>query len=214
MAKLIDSLLSGSSGKVGRVVVSNLYGTEILRKRPRRRTSEPTAKQQLIQTRMTLSYQFLNPYKEFAKKYFGKRIGMRSPYNLAMSSVMKAFKLDFDLMEIIPEYNKIEFTKGNLMAPLPVDLTSADPNSFTLEWFDNSGGDTDRENDQLQLLFIADGEFKPTLIENAATRADGIVQIPLANTFSGMDVHVWMTFIDEDGTQAANSAYAGTVLIS
>ena len=131
-----------------------------------------------------------------------------------MSSVMKAFKLDFDLMEIIPEYNKIEFTKGNLMAPLPVDLTSADPNSFTLEWFDNSGGDTDRENDQLQLLFIADGEFKPTLIENAATRADGIVQIPLANTFSGMDVHVWMTFIDEDGTQAANSAYAGTVLIS
>ncbi len=29
-----------------------------------------------------------------------------------------------------------------------------------------------------------------------------------------MDVHVWMTFIDEDGTQAANSAYAGTVLIS
>jgi hypothetical protein len=214
MAKLIDSLLSGSSGKVGRVVVSNLYGTEILRKRPRKRTSEPTPKQQLVQIRMALSYQFLNPYKEFAKKYFGKRLGMKSPYNQAMTSVMKAFKLDFDLMEITPEYNKIEFTKGDLMAPLPIGLSSPDPNSFTIEWFDNSGGDSDRENDQLQVLFIAEGEAKPILMENVATRVDTSTQIPVANTLSGKNLHVWMSFIDADGIQAADSAYAGTVLIT
>src|SRR5690606_32110751 len=145
-------------------------------KRPRKRTSEPTPKQQLVQIRMALSYQFLNPYKEFAKKYFGKRLGMKSPYNQAMTSVMKAFKLDFDLMEITPEYNKIEFTKGDLMAPLPIDLSSPDPNSFTIEWFDNSGGDSDRENDQLQVLFIAEGEAKPILMENVATRVDTSTQ--------------------------------------
>ncbi|MDD3645632.1 MAG: DUF6266 family protein, partial [Bacteroidales bacterium] len=78
----------------------------------------------------------------------------------------------------------------------------------------NSGGDSDRENDQLQVLFIAEGESKPILMENVATRVDTSTQIPVANTLSGKNLHVWMSFIDADGIQAADSAYAGTVLIT
>ena len=69
MGKLYDSLLSGSSGKIGRLVVANLFGTEILRKRPRKRTAAPTDKQLLVQQRMKRSYDFILPYKEFAREY-------------------------------------------------------------------------------------------------------------------------------------------------
>ena len=63
MGKLSDSLLSGSSGRTGRVVVANVAGTEILRVRPRKRTSPPTPKQVLIQKRMKDAYDFILSYK-------------------------------------------------------------------------------------------------------------------------------------------------------
>ncbi|MFA7448726.1 MAG: DUF6266 family protein [Weeksellaceae bacterium] len=213
MGKLYDSLLSGSSGKIGRVVVANLYGTEVLRKRPRRRTSEPTAKQNLVQQRMISSYDFLNPYKEIAKTYYGNRVGMKSPYNLAMTNVLKAFKLDFITMEINPVYSEIEFTKGPLMAPLPTGLTSTVASTFTIDWFDNSGGDPTREMDRLFVLFKAEDETKPILMENMATRVDATFDIPVPTAMVGKTVHVWITFISDDLTQAATSAYAGNVVI-
>lgn len=49
MSKLTDSLLSGSSGRVGRLVVANVSGVEILKHRPKKRTKPPTPKQSLIQ---------------------------------------------------------------------------------------------------------------------------------------------------------------------
>lgn len=213
MGKLYDSLLSGSSGKIGRVVVANLYGTEILRKRPRRRTSEPTAKQILVQQRMTSSYDFLNPYKEIAKNYYGKRIGMKSPYNLAMTNVLSAFKLDFNLMKINPVYSEIEFTKGPLMAPLPTGLSATVANTFTIDWLDNSGGDPTREMDRLFVLFKAEDEIKPILMENMASRVDATFDVPVPTAFVGKTVHVWITFISDDLTQSATSAYAGSVVI-
>lgn len=213
MGRLYDSLMSGSSGKVGRVVVANLYGTEVLRKRPRRRTSEPTAKQKLVQQRMIASYDFLNPYKEIAKTYYGNRVGMKSPYNLAMTNILKAFKLDFITMEINPVYSEIEFTKGPLMAPLPTGLTSTVANTFTIDWFDNSGGDPTREMDRLFVLFKAEDETKPILMENMATRVDATFDIPVPTAMVGKTVHVWITFISDDLTQAATSAYAGNVVI-
>lgn len=97
MGKLNDSLLSGSSGRTGRLVVANVSGTEILRVRPRKRTGQPSAKQLLIQERMKQCYDFILPYKAFASLYFGYRTGMRSSYNQAITNLLNAFKLDFVL---------------------------------------------------------------------------------------------------------------------
>lgn len=213
MGKLYDSLLSGSSGRIGRLVVANVDGTEILRKRPRKRTSQPSAKQNLVQLRMKRSYDFILPYKEFAKEYFGKRIGMKSPYNQAMTNLLNAFKLDFTLMQITPIYSDIDFSRGSLMAPLPTGLISTVPNTFTLEWFNNSGGNVLRETDQLQVLFLAEDELKPVFMENIAIREDTTVQIPVAAGLVGKTLHVWLTFRAENLVVVANSAYAGTVVI-
>ena len=111
MGKLIDSLLSGSSGTIGRIVIANVSGNEILRARPRKRTKEGSLKQLLIQLRMKKSYDFMLPYKEFAKTNFGTRSGMKSPYNQAITNVLTAFKLDFILNVITPVYSEIEFAR-------------------------------------------------------------------------------------------------------
>lgn len=214
MGRLYDSLLSGSSGKVGRVVVANVYGNEILRKRPRRRTSEPTPKQALVQERMTRSYDFLLPYKDFAKNYFGQRSGLKSTFNIAMANVMKAHQLDFQLMEINLIYADIEFSRGELMAALPTGLASNNPGTFSIDWVDNSGADPIRETDKLQLLFVAEDEKKPVLMENLADRVDGTLEVPVSAGLIGKTVHVWMSFRAQDLSDVANSAYAGSVLIT
>lgn len=213
MGKLIDSLLSGSSGRVGRVVVANMFGNEILKHRPRRRQTAPTPKQLLIQERMKSSYAFLTPYKEFAKNYFGVRIGMKSPYNLAMTNVMNAFKLDFTLMQITPAYSEIEFAKGPLVGAVPTGLVSTTPLTFTLQWYNNSGSDPLRETDQVQLLYMAAGESKPVLMENVGVRLDTTVDIPVPPNLQGKTVHVWLAFLQDDLTTVSLSSYAGSVVI-
>ena len=213
MGKLLDSLLSGSSGTVGRLVVANVSGKEILRSRPQRRTKAGSIKQLLIQSRMKKSYDFILPYKEFAKVYFGLRSGLKSPYNQAITNVLNAFKLDFVLNVITPVYSEIEFARGPLLSAIPSGLTSLNPLTFTLNWFQNSGGDLLRETDLVQLLFIAEGEAKPVFMENVALRLDATVETPLPPNFLGKTVHVWLAFRSDDLTLVSLSSYAGSVII-
>lgn len=76
MSKLNDSLLLGSSGRTGRLVVANVNGTEILRVRARKSTKPVSPKQELIWTRMKTYYAFLESYKNYASAFFGVRVGL------------------------------------------------------------------------------------------------------------------------------------------
>ncbi|QOW10576.1 hypothetical protein Q73A0000_09420 [Kaistella flava (ex Peng et al. 2021)] len=214
MGKLIDSLLLGSSGRIGRLVVVNIPGNEILRSRPRKKLKEFTARQLLIQARMRKSYHFLLSYKEFAKVHFGQRTGMKSCYNQALSNVLNTFKLDYVLNEVTPVYSEIEFARGSLRSIVPTGLTSPLPLSMNLTWYENSGGDPLRKTDEVQLLFIAEGELKPVFIENIALRLDTTVDIPLSPHFQGKTVHVWLAFRSADCSQVSSSSYAGSVIIT
>ena len=213
MGKLNDSLLSGSSGRTGRLVVANVSGTEILRARPRKRTGQATPKQLLVQTRMTQAYNFLSAYKAFAKDYFGKRVGMRSRFNQAMTNVLDAYKLDFLTLTIVPTYSEIEFAQGSLLAANPTALTATVAGSFTIDWFNNAAGNTEREADDLQILYYAVNEKKPIFLENAGIRADGTIDIPVAPTLQGKMLHVWIAFRSTVLMEASTSAYVGTVVL-
>jgi len=214
MGKLLNSLLAGSSGTIGRVVVANVFGTEILRARPSRRNSAGSPKQLLIQLRMDVAYNFLLPYMDFAKNYFGLRSGMKSAYNQAMSNALKAFKLDFVLNQLNPVYSEIEFARGPLLGAVPTGLASAVPQTFDLTWFENSGGNVLRETDLLQLLYVADDAVRPIFMENVAPRLDGTVSIPVAPNLQGKTLHVWMAFRSADLKAVSFSSYVGTILIT
>ncbi len=91
MGKISDSLLGGTNGRTGRIVVANVYGNEITRIRPKKMSKKPTVKQELIQSRMRQSASFMESYKGYACKHYGVRIGMKSCYNLAMTNLMANF---------------------------------------------------------------------------------------------------------------------------
>lgn len=214
MGKLNDSLLSGSYGRTGRLVVANVSGTEILRVRPRKRSTPPTAKQLLIQNRMKSAYGFIESYKAYASQYFGVKVGMRSCYNLAITNIINAMKLDYVLLTITIQYNEIMFSLGPLLNAMPTGLTSPTAGTFTLQWFNNAAGDAVRETDLLQVVYIAEDEAKSSFLSNVAQRQDETFQAALPPSLSGKKVHVWMAFKAADSSAASSSAYVGSIVIS
>jgi len=211
MGKLNDSLLSGTSGRTGRIVIANVYGNEISRIRPKKRTSKPTAKQLLIQNRMKRCAEFMQSYRGYACKYFGLRSGMKSCYNLAMTNLMENFKIDYAASSISPDYPSLAFSRGNLLTPIPLALNLASAELLELNWQDNSAGNTDRENDAVQILVAAEGENLSLFVENAAVRSGKSYTVNLPINFHSKTLHVWMAFRSSDGELVSHSQYAGSI---
>ena len=212
MGKLYDSLLSGTSGRTGRIVVANVYGNEFTKIRPRKRTKAPTPKQKMIQDRMTECATFMQSYRSYACNYFGNRIGMKSSYNQAMTNLMSNFNIDYATSTITPSYPGILFSKGNLLAPVanPMSLTTVA--TLEISWQENSGGNAQRQMDQAQILIVAENEISTLFIENATTRKDVTYIVNLPVHLQGKTLHAWLAFKNEDETNASNSLYLGSVV--
>ncbi len=210
MGKLYDSLLSGTSGRTGRIVVANVYGNEITRTRPRKRNTQPTTKQLLIQNRMKRCAEFMQSYKGYACKHFGSRSGMKSCYNLAMTNLMENFKIDYVASSITPDYPALAFSKGNLLATIPLSVKLSG-DKLDITWQDNSAGNAERENDLAQILIAAEGENLTFFMENAAKRLDASHAINLPVNFQGKTLHVWMAFRSDSGDMVSNSQYMGSL---
>lgn len=210
MGRLYDSLLSGTSGRTGRIVVANVFGNEISRIRPKKRTSPPSGKQSLIQKRMKLCAEFMQSYRGYACRFFGHRIGLKSGFNLAMTNLMENFLIDYTASTITPDYPMLAFSRGNLLSPVPMDLNLASEGSLVVSWQDNSGGNADRETDQAQILIAAEGESISLFIENAAMRSDSSYTANIPVNFHGKTLFVWLAFRSQNELQASNSLFAGS----
>lgn len=214
MAKLNDSNLGGASGRVGRLVVTNISGYGFVKHRPAKRGSHgASAKQLLIQMRMTMAGNFIANYKNLACHYYGKRRGLKSPYNQAMKNIMDHFVLNYDTNSIVPNYHEIGITKGNLLGIYGPSVAVANPYEVTLSWMNTGNVPADRGADLLQVVMSVDQSFATYYVENAAERQDLTVTVVTPPEFSGKQVHVWMAFVDPVQKIACNSVYMGEVAV-
>lgn len=214
MGKVTDSILGGTTGRTGRIVIANLFGTEITRMRPTKSKKPNSPKQDIIRERMLQSTAFLSGYKTFASLYYGDRNGMLSRYNLAMANVLRAYHIDYVGMQITRANEEIIFSKGKLPEVALSSLISTTPSSFTVTWEDNSDGTEAMATDQVCILYCEQDTNRTKLVRNVATRADSAVTVSLLRKFVGKTVHVWLCLLSEDGKLVSTSDYAGDVVIS
>ena len=133
---------------------------------------------------------------------------MKSSYILAMTNLMKNFNIDYAGSTITPDYSAISFSKGNLLAPIPLNLNLASAGSLEISWQDNSAGSLERENDLAQILISAENENQSYFVENAAKRSDGSYTVNLPVHFRNKTLHAWIAFRSADLFLASNSQYA------
>lgn len=215
MGKVTDSLLAGTQGRTGRVVISNIQGHEISRARPRRRNRTSTPAQQLVKNRFNFAINLIQGYKEVAKQFYGKRAGLKSPYNMAMGNLLKAAPLDTENLMFTFRPELVEFTKGNLPQPQPIGLTSNNPLEVTINW-QNNGFEPEHDNNTLYIMYA---EGTPTQLKSAihkanATRADETYTFLLPPNLQGAEIYCWISFVDSNSKEAAISAYLGTITVS
>lgn len=215
MAKIYDSIISGTSGRIGRLVVARVNGVEILRIRPQRSQKPPTDKQELIKTRFNAAVKFMQSYREHAKKFYGIKKGMKSCYNFAMSNVMKALYCDMDNLEIVPNYAEIQFSKGMGLRPFPTAITSTEPLKIKIEWEDNADN-TPFKDDTVLILLAEDNALSTESLFYATTttRKELTHTIAVLPRYQGKDMHVWIAFQDALNQYASDSVYIGSVLVT
>lgn len=215
MGKIIDSIISGTSGRTGRIVVANVNGYEISRIRPKKSLKQPSPKQMLIKDRFNKTVVFLSSYKDFAKLFFGKKVGLRSQYNAAMSSVMNALVCDMDNLTIIPNYSQIQFAKGKGIDPLPTAITSPSSLLLQIDWENNTPATPD-ETDYLVVLLAEDNDLnnQTLFFKTTKTRLDLTHQITLLPRYANKEMHIWIAFVNADNKYSSNSVYIGKILVT
>ncbi|MFV0163769.1 DUF6266 family protein [Empedobacter falsenii] len=211
MGKIYDSLLAGSSGRTGRIVVANVSGNEISRIRPKKRTKAPSENQLMVQKRMKNAIEFMASYRAYACKHFGHRVGMRSSYNQAFTNVTTNMVIDFTAKTITPNYPNIVFSKGALLGVLPTSMTLSSPDVIELNWQNNANSNVERETDMLQILIAIEGELTTYFMENVSSRVEESYNINLTNFQLGKEIHIWLAFRSSTKDQVSNSVYLGSI---
>lgn len=215
MGKVTDSLISGSSGRTGRVVVANVNGIEILKIRPKKSSKPSSDKQNLIKDRFNKSIFFMESYKEYAKQFFGTKKGLASRYNQAAGVVLKALECDMDNYTITPNYAKIQFSKGIGLRPQPTAISSPQALKIQIDWEDNSLGGPSQD-DQLVVLVAEDQnlEAETLFYYTQTTRGEQTHQITLLPRYQNKEMHLWIAFVDTNEMYASNSIYIGSIRLT
>src|SRR5690606_1383437 len=211
MARVYDSLLSGLSGKIGRLVVVNRYGKEYIRFHPAHLRKAPSQKQQLSQQRMKHAITFMESYKSYACRFFGKRVGGKTRYNQAMTNLLNSLVLDYDNQTITPNYAVIAFSKGNLLPVVGHHISQPDEKSVLISWQDNSNNNPNRATDLLQILLAYNDDYTTYFFQDAAPRSAQSYTLTLPANLQNKTLHLYLAFKSLDNTQASNSVYAGSI---
>lgn len=211
MGKIYDSLLAGSSGRTGRIVVGNVNGHEISRIRPKKRTKAPSEKQLLVQQRMKLAIDFMTSYRAYACKHYGYRTGMRSSYNQAFTNITTNLVIDYSTATITPNYQNICFSKGALLAAIPLSITLVSAAMVEINWQNNASPTSDTATDMLQILVAVENENNTFFIENATERMNETYTLSLSNFQIGKTLHFWIAFRSQTEDQVSNSVYLGAI---
>jgi hypothetical protein len=213
MATFEKGILGGFSGKVGNVVGARWRGRNIMRSLPQRGNYTPTEEQLIQREKFKAVVAFLNPIKDVESKYFGKKQGDKSSYNLATSYHLKEALIE-TVDGYVIDYPKVLIGKGDLRGLDTPVLVAAPAQVLDLSWTDNSGQGNADPLDTLVVVVYAPVPNLYQVFDPAGTREEAAVNLPLPAFMSGLEVQVWATFASTTGKVAAVSTYLGAVTVT
>jgi|SRR5690554_819994 len=204
-------ILGGFRGKVGSVVGARWRGKYVLRSVPESDDRPATEAQRKVRDRFSLVARFLNPMKPIVGKYFGKKQGDKSPFNLATSYHIREAVLEVG-DDLVMDYPRVLISKGDLSGLQSPVLTARIANALQLDFNDNTGQGFAKADDQLIVVLFVENFGEYQLFNPAGTREETVVNLPLPPYWYGQEVTAWATFATADGKRNATSTYLGQVM--
>jgi len=220
MATIKKGILGGVSGKVGNVVGGSWKGIDYLRTKADVVNNPNTELQATQRSKFAAVARFLAPVTEVV------RIGFRG-YAVKMTAFNAAFSYNYHnaLTGTFPDfaidYPKAMISRGSLPATLNVACASATAGKVQLTWDTAATAGAASASDSVVVVVCNPARQDAVYQLDAATRADGSVEINVPAYFSGETVHCYVTFMSLNsllGSQAksgvSNSVYAGSVTVA
>lgn len=211
MARLLEGILGGFSGKVGTVVGFARGGKPFMKGLPKPRKGKPTAKELANRKKFAVSQWWLQPVTEFVRIGFKNYSETAHGFNSAKSYLSKnALAGEKPNFYIDPALALVSW--GNLPEAENAGAHSEAEASITFYW-DAYTGTSERKNDRVMMLaYDVDGKMA-SFSTSGAKRKAGTDALEVPADFSGREVDVYIAFISEERTEMSKSQYLGKVTV-
>lgn len=182
MANLDIPLLSFLKGKLGSLVVYQVNGKTVVRKRPsKKKAYKPSKHQQFNQIAFREIQKLLMPLKDvLAFGYSAHLSGMQQGIHLAMSHAMKhAVRSEAGKVKLLP--SQIQISQGDL--PLPESISfekSIDTGEILITWDQTGNWGTARESDFTWVVtyHIPSGKYREFRSKSYRSKKEQKIKVP------------------------------------
>ncbi|RIW13112.1 hypothetical protein D0X99_17015 [Algoriphagus lacus] len=202
MAKSQNPLLSQLSGKLGNLVVYQLMGKTVIRRRPDPgKLYRPSKLQKFNQAAFRQIQQFLLPLKDLLDFGFGEYTeGMKKGIHLAMSWAMKHAVYGNEGVVML-QNTAFRISKGDLPLPQGVEILKLSPTWVRINW--NSGGSlgSARVTDSTWVVLYHPKSKKYQEIREGSHRSNDSQEIHLQGIFKESGVLLFLAFYRKLGLQ-------------
>lgn len=211
MARLLEGILGGFSGKVGTVVGFTRNGKQFMKSRPKPRTGAPTAQELANRKKFAATQSWLKPITGFVRVGFKTYSQSGHGFNSAKSYLSKNALIgtapDFyvDLQQALVSW-------GDLPGAENTAARSEAEKTLTFFW-ENNLQDSDRKNDHVMMLAYDIERGLASYTTSGAKRKAGTDVLEVPEEFAGREVDVFIAFISEERTEMSKSQYLGKVLV-
>ncbi len=210
MGTITKGILGGFSGTVGPVVGSSWKGLDVMRSRPRKRSSSSTSAQLEQQLKFSIMMNFLQTIKKVVDVTFKAYADEMTEFNAAFSYNIKNAVTGVS-PDFMVDYPKVLVSRGELPNGNNPKAAVAG-NIITFSWGDNSGlGNASATDKSVLVIHCKDLDLSLFSYEGPE-RNVGEALLDVAN-FAGHTVETWIGFVSEDGEEVANSIYTGSLVI-
>jgi hypothetical protein len=206
-----NGILGSFSGKIGSVVFSTWKGIPVIRSKPIRKNSTPTALQEQQRARFKLISGFLKPLSDLLKQTFEQSAVGMSWFNKALSENKSAITGNFPSITI--DYPKIVLSKGRLPLGEPPSISSPETGRILLTWKIGDGIEKDQKDLTAGSTFIAayQEELNRWIFGQYAIN-DRITNCVLeVEPFGGKAVQAFIGFISKTSPKKSESRYMGVL---
>lgn len=211
MGTIKKGILGGFSGKVGNVIGGSWKGIDYMRSVSSRKRGQSTQKQKEQQMKFALIARFQQPLTNLLSRTFRsfaiKMTGANSATSYNLRNAITGTYPDFAI-----DYSRILVSRGDMPNAINPAVEPVSNGMVVFTWGNNTGTGKTKDSDRSVLVAYCPEMQHFIYTDEGASREEEEAQLDLF-AFTEKEVHTWIAFISEDGTEVATSIYTGVVTV-
>ena len=211
MARIINGINGGFTGKVGTVTGYIRNGGNFMRSRQRRKDNVKSEKRLVQQQKIKVCNEFTKPFSGsgFFNTSFPANGATSTGYNRATSAIMN--RAIVKEPEVSLQYPLVLISMGMLPGAVYASALVNDDGNIVFTWVDNTGTGSAKKEDKV-LMVVYFPESKTAMYEISDSTRKDCTAILQMKSMKGI-AETWMGFVSADETNAADSVYTGSIIL-